>query len=85
MHRWLQVLRLQGKLAQLRAIVLGTWSGCFQGESDPVAALQAMVLDACAGTGFPIIQVDHIGHNTANVPWPVGAIAEVSESGIVVF
>ncbi len=81
-HRWLQVLRMQGKLAQLRAMVLGNWSGCFQGESDPGAALTALVLDACAGTDFPIIQVDRIGHDTVNVPWPVGALAEVSESGI---
>jgi len=81
-HRWLQLLRLQEQLARLRALVLGNWSACCHGESNPADVVRALVLDACVGTDFPIIQVDHIGHDTPNVPWPVGALAEVSESGI---
>lgn len=82
LHRWLQLLRLQGHLLGLRGLVLGTWSECMRGDPDPQGTLETLVRDACHGTDFPIIQVDRIGHGTPNVPWPVGAGAEISEAGI---
>ena len=71
-HRWFQTLRLQGHFSVIRGMVLGTWDGYFIEGDDPQAALEAVVQDACAGTTFPIIQVDNIGHSVANIPWPVG-------------
>jgi muramoyltetrapeptide carboxypeptidase len=81
-HRWLNVLRLRGHLATLRGLVLGTWAQCFVDQEDPQEALQTLVLDACAGTAFPIIQVDNIGHETPNVPWLVGGSGIVSAAGL---
>ena len=81
-HRWFQSLRLQGHLQKVQGMVLGTWSECFGGVEDPQAALQEIVLDACAGTEFPIVQMDSIGHNVPNAPWLVGGAAAVSSDGL---
>lgn len=81
-HRWFQILRLQGHLRTIRGMVLGTWFECFAGEEDAQALLEEIVLDACDGTEFPIIQVDNIGHGVANVPWPIGGEAVLSAEGI---
>jgi muramoyltetrapeptide carboxypeptidase len=80
-HRWLQTLRLQGWLGGLQGMVLGTWADCFKGERNAQSLLEDLVLDACAGTDFPIIQLDCIGHEMPNAPWAVGSMAEVSAAG----
>ena len=81
-HRWFHTMRLQRHLGTLQGMVLGTWFECFNGVEDAQGALREIILDACTGTDFPIVQVDNIGHDAPNMPWLVGGAAEVSEDGL---
>jgi muramoyltetrapeptide carboxypeptidase LdcA involved in peptidoglycan recycling len=62
--------------------VLGTWAHCFEDHAGAQEIIQELVLDACQGTTFPIIQVDNIGHETPNVPWLIGGTAIVSDRSL---
>lgn len=77
--RWFQSLRLGGVLAEINGLVLGTWSGCFDGDLAPLADI---VKAACAGTAYPIVRVAGIGHHTANATLPLGCRAGLGPEGL---
>lgn len=75
LDRMLEQLRLAGKLKGVAAVGLGAFSDC----DEPGGALRAdeILGDWLASLGVPWVQGLPFGHAPPNLPWPLGARAEL--------
>jgi len=72
--RMLHQLRISGIFESINGLILGSFSGCFPGESEPEFTLADLVMTATAGYDFPIITGYPYGHSLRDrLTIPIGA------------
>lgn len=76
-ERMIYQLHLSGILEQQQALVLGSFSGCRQFDSDNGYDLNAMIEQVRSVTGMPVITGLPFGHVPDLVTLPVGAQAKL--------
>lgn len=74
----LQILRHKGIFERIAGMLVGklTWVNEYFPEVDHPSPREA-VIDALAGFSFPILANLDFGHRTANIPMPIGVVAEM--------
>ncbi|MBD3275746.1 MAG: hypothetical protein GF372_10560, partial [Candidatus Marinimicrobia bacterium] len=72
--RMLQHLRISGIFESIQGLILGSFSGCFQGEFKSKSGLYEIVMNATEGYSFPIIADYPYGHSLRDrLTIPIGA------------
>ena len=70
--RMLNQLRLSGKLAQFRGVVLGSFTGCGDDLHDTTTSLEDLFVEYFGGLGVPVIAGFPTGHTPDQVVMPIG-------------
>ena len=80
-HRCLTQLKLAGKLARIRAVLLGDFVDCQPIENDP-APLVDVFRDIFEPLGVPVWAGLPVGHGEPNYPLPIGAALRIAGGGV---
>ena len=83
-HRMLLQLKLAGRLAGLRGVILGSFKNCEHANAQGPSLVE-VIRDIFPAQGIPVVGMIPAGHGDWNLPVPIGAEARIGAGYIDLF